>query len=488
MIALFIARPAWAASPIAFHETNVLGTSFDLLVNTPSADDAAKVRDVVLGEVRRLEKILSAYDPAAELARVNATRDAVKVSPELIDVLAAYDAWQAKSGGAFSGRLGELRALWKNDQPPTQVDVDRVVSTLREPLWKLDREAGTVQRVADGQINVDSLGKGYIVSAALAAAKKSVPAVEGILLNIGGDISASGFGVPGRKIKWTIPVADPANSADNAKPVVELRLSDLSVATSGGYARTNHLLDPRNGRPVGATASGKPDRAAVASATVIAPDNATANALATSLCVLGPDAGLALVKSTPGAECLIVLNGGGRVRSDGFKRFEIPRSTGTGASEIADADGPRVPAEYVVDVSLPVKPNTQREGERPYVAIWIEDDQQQHVKTLAVWGNDEKWLRQMDYWSKVFKGDPTLIAKVTRATRDVGKYELAWDGTDTQGRRVPQGKYDVWVEVSYEHGARIGQKATLTCGDGPQRIALDATEAFDATTLEFKTR
>ena len=478
---LGLADVASAAGPKAFHESNVLGTSFDLLVNTPHQADAEKVRDATLAEVRRLETILSAYEPSAELAKLNATLDTVKLSPELADVLAAYDAWHARSNGAFSAQVGALKALWENGTP-SDADVERATSAIRGPLWQLDRAGGTVKRLADRPINVDSLGKGYIVSAALAAAKKNGPAVEGILLNIGGDLAATGFGVPGRKIKWTLNVADPANPAENARSVVELRLTDLTVATSGSYARGNHLIDPRTGRPTPG------DRGGIASATVIAPDNATANALATSVCVLGVDAGLKLVKETPGAECLIVLNGGGRIRSENFKRFEIPRGDGTPASAIADESGERIPTDFVVDVALPVKPSAERPGERPYVAVWIEDDQQQHVKTLAVWGNDEKWLRQMDHWSKIAKGEPSLIAKVTRATREAGKYQLDWDGTDTQGRKVPQGRYDVWVEVSYEHGARVGKNARIECGAGPQRVALDATDGFDVTPIEFKAK
>ncbi|RYG85391.1 DUF2271 domain-containing protein, partial [bacterium] len=429
-----------------------------------------------------------AYDADAELAKLNATLEPVNTSPELLDVLAAYETWSTRTDGAFSGQVAELKQLWANGQTPDEAAIARATSAIREPLWKLDRAAGTVRRLADRPINVDSLGKGFVVDRALAAAKKDGPQVEGILLNIGGDLAATGFAVPGRKIKWTLNVADPNASADNARPVVELRLTDLAVATSGGYARGNHLIDPRTGRPVGLTASGKPDRNGIASVTVIAPDNATANALATSICVLGVEAGLKLVKETPGAECLFVLNGGGRVRSDNFRRFEIPSPAGIAASEIAATEGERFPAAYVVEVALPVKPNTTREGERPYVAVWVEDDQGLHVKTLAVWGNDEKWIRQMDYWSKVAKGDPTLIAKVTRATRDAGKYELEWDGTDVKGRKVPQGQYDVWVEVSYEHGARIGKKARIACGAGVQRVALDATDAFAAASIEFKTK
>lgn len=490
--ALLAATMVQAAEPIAFHETNVLGTSLDLSVNTPNQADADAVRRVVLDEVARLSRILSTYDAASDVSKVNATREPVQVAPELIDVLAAYDAWAAKTGNAFSGQLGELKSLWdaaaKANSEPAAAEVQRAAAAVREPLWKIDRDAGTVQRLADRKINVDALGKAYIVDRALAAAKAKGPAVEGILLNIGGDVAATGFGIPGKKIKWTIAAADPANPAENAKPICELRLTDLAVATSGHYARNaavgdatlSHLIDPRTGRPIEAS------RAGVASATVFAPDNATANALATSICVVGPEEGLKLVKATPGAECLIALNGGGRVRSDGFKRYEVPNSAGIAQSAIAASPGERFAEAYHVDVAVPVRSNTERENERPYVAVWIEDDQQQHVKTLAVWGNQDRWLKQMDFWSKVYKAQPSLAASVTRATRAAGKYELKWDGTDQLGRPVPQGTYVVWVEVSYEHGARAGKSAAIRCSDGPASVTLDATDAFDATPIAYE--
>src|SRR5689334_8368803 len=73
--------------PVAFHETGVLGTSMDLLVNTPSKESADKVRSAVLDEIARLSKVLSTYDPSSDAARLNATREPVKVGPELIEVL-----------------------------------------------------------------------------------------------------------------------------------------------------------------------------------------------------------------------------------------------------------------------------------------------------------------------------------------------------------------------------------------------------------------
>ncbi len=201
--------------------------------------------------------------------------------------------------------------------------------------------------------------------------------------------------------------------------------------------------------------------------------------------MLGVEEGLKLVKATPGAECFIILNGGGKVRSDGFKKIEVPRDTGTPQSNIALADGAPWPQQFIVDIDIPVKHDSGVPGERPYVAVWIEDDQKLHVTTLAVWGNEERWLRQLDHWWKIGKTDTKWVPTVTKPTRDAGHYTLAWNGKDRQGRTVPQGKYTVWVEVSYEHGTRLGKSTVIDCGSDVKNVSIDATTSFDAIKLNY---
>jgi thiamine biosynthesis lipoprotein len=83
-----------------------------------------------------------------------------------------------------------------------------------------------------------------------------------------------------------------------------LGLPACAVATSGDYRRGlriggrwfSHIIDPRTGTPV-------PN---VSSATVVAGEAATADALATAISVLGAQDGVALVDSLPGTECLIM--------------------------------------------------------------------------------------------------------------------------------------------------------------------------------------
>ena len=176
--------------------------------------------------------MLRTYDPASEISRVNATIGTLPCSQELLDVLAGYDWWNAKSGGAYNGHLGDLIRVWRAAEQagamPDAALLQRTVAALRVPAWKIDPAAKTVSRTTAQPLNVDSLGKGYIISKAAAVARAKAP--QGFLLNIGGDIFASGR-------SWKVGVANPKSSADNSPPLTEVNLKDLAISTSAAYER-----------------------------------------------------------------------------------------------------------------------------------------------------------------------------------------------------------------------------------------------------------
>ncbi len=74
--------------------------------------------------------------------------------------------------------------------------------------------------------------------------------------------------------------------------------------------RYSHIVDPKTGL-------GVEDRASV---TVVAGDGATADALETTVYILGPERGLKLVDETPGAAAIFV-----RSTAQGIKTFESTR-------------------------------------------------------------------------------------------------------------------------------------------------------------------
>jgi FAD:protein FMN transferase len=473
----------------SFHHDYVIGTSLDLHV--VASDDAAATaaERAALDEIERLRLVLSVYDPASELSRVNRLREPVAVSSDLAYVLRAYEQWSQATGGAFNGQLGELTRVWKEAEHtgefPQAVTLERIARELRSPGWRLDSAAGAVQRTTDQPLDLNALGKVYIIGKVVEAMRIAAPAVTGLLVNLGGDIFA--WGVPPGANGWAIGIQNPHDYHDNSAPIAGLWLANQAVASSGGYQRFyvvggqqySHVLNPWTGRP----ATG------VAGATVVAPDNLTANALATALCVLPPDEGLRLVASVPGTECLIVADNGSRFHSPNLKLLEIARVTMLApADEKGDKEekkGIPWPKGFQLTVKVELPQIEAAKYRRPYTAIWIEDDAGKAVRTLAVWGSAPKYLKDLSDWWKIGKGDADLVKAVARATRGPGKYSLVWDGKDHQGNVLPQGTYTVRVEVHREHGSHLRQSGRIECKEDGARVTLERNEETNDTVIDY---
>lgn len=456
-------RPALTSS--AFHFDGILGTSADFTFVSASPRASERAEQVALAEIERLRRVLSSWDDRSELSQLFATGALEHPSQELVTVLGQYEAWQERSNHAYSARVGELTAVWRaaaaKGVTPSAIETARLAREIATPAWRI--ENGRLVALTTQRVDLNSLGKGFIIDRALHAVREQVPEVKGALINIGGDIHVWGAAPNGGA--WTIAVADPARHADNATPLTQLALTGGAVSSSGDYERGftiggthySHIFDPRTGRPV--------DH--VTGVTVIAPENATANALATTLSVLSPDEGLALVQATPGAEAMLVTAEGAVRRSTGFSRFERAmtpvRSTAAAA----------ITAKLAIDVTPTVANRHQ-----PFVAVWVTDSAGKHIRTVAFWGDKPKYLHEMSKWWSLNKGDQPLIDAVTRATRPVGKYSLEWDGLDQKGAAVPAGSYTFWLEVGFEDGAHSAKSVTISCGKAPTSGAIPSAAAF----------
>ena len=308
---LGLARRAWpqlgrSTRPqrFVYHYEQVLGTSLELQLTADGAATARRAEQGVLAEVDRLEPILSTWSGTSELACWLMTRDCdVCVSPELVEVLRASEQWRVLTGGAFDPAAQAVIALLK-DHADCGLD-DETFNTLllamHEPRWSLDVARGTARRRTPLAISLDAIAKGYIVSRAAACAR-DVAGVTSVLLNIGGDIQHFAA-APVR-----VAVADPHAPAENAPAIAVVQLRNTALATSGGYRRgfvtngrrVSHIVDPRTGQPV----------EHIASASVIAPTCATADALSTAFSVMDARESLALADTLPGIGCLLVTQDG----------------------------------------------------------------------------------------------------------------------------------------------------------------------------------
>lgn len=464
----------------SFHYDHVIGTSLDVRLVADNPRDAQVAEQAILDEIERLRLVFSTFDPISELSWLNRATGPAPVSADMLEVLHAYEVWQSRSNGAFNGRLGELVRVWQLAEQtgiePDPAVLARLIERIAEPAWTIDDASGTVTRLGDQPLNLNSIAKGFIIDRAFASAFAKACSLRGLLLNLGGDIRINNGAC------WLVGVQDPSRPEDNAPPLTAVRLDTAAIATSGGYLRSyivngksrSHLFDPRTGR----SADG------IASATVVACDNVTANALATTLCVLTPDEGLRLIAATPGTECLFVTASGRQWRSLGFGKLEVPLPR-IGSSCLAANAAAAWPDGFQVTIAIDLPKIASPKYRKPYVAVWVEDAKGKPVRSLAVWGNSPKYLRDLFDWWKFAQGNNGLIAAVARATRQPGKYTVVWDGKDDAGTAVEQGIYTVKVEVHREHGKHLIQSGKIRCETAAAKVSLAKNAETEITVVEY---
>ena len=134
------------------------------------------------------------------------------------------------------------------------------------------------------------IAKGYAVDKAVLYLRSR--GIKDAIVNAGGDMYCLGRGKDGGP--WRIGIRNPSQKNSN---LATLLLTDRAAATSGDYERPSHIINPKTGKPVNAK---------MASATVLANDCLTADALATAVFVLGPEKGMELLNRLENVEGVII--------------------------------------------------------------------------------------------------------------------------------------------------------------------------------------
>ena len=282
-------------------EGGVMGT--DLKIEALGTD-AAKLDLAIaaaVAELNRVEDLMTDWRPS-ELMRLNAAAGTgpVEVDPELGRLIGRALDISGFTDGAFDVTYAGVGRLWDFKRVPVQVPdqaaVDAALLNVGYQRVVMNAERTTVDLPAGMSIGLGGIAKGYGVDRAMSVLMEH--GVEHGIVNAGGDLKALGrkLGEP-----WEVAIRHPR---DEERVLAVIPVVNSCIVTSGDYARFfeyegqryHHILDPRTGFP---------SRGCM-SATVVAPEAATADALATALCVLGPERGLELVESLSRVEALLV--------------------------------------------------------------------------------------------------------------------------------------------------------------------------------------
>jgi hypothetical protein len=127
---------------------------------------------------------------------------------------------------------------------------------------------------------------------------------------------------------------------------------------------------------------------------------------------------------------------------------------------------------------------------RPYVAVWIEDEQHAPVRTIALWFAKYKYLRELRAWDRdeSFRSnsdDMRILNSVSSATRPPGKYTFQWDGKDDFGNVVKAGKYNVMIEAVREHGGYQLMHQEMEFNGSPKQFQLPGDVEIASATLDY---
>jgi len=483
-----VASPEKRSQLFVSHYENVLGTSMELKVLTPSEREASLAENAALKEIARLGRILSGYDTASEFSRwLHTSRQPVKLSPELFDVLNLFDEWRTRTGGALDASAEVITRLWRQaaarGQVPDQQELARAVAEVKQPHWRLDPANQTATHLSQVPLMLNSFAKSYIIRRAADAAMAASNA-RATVINIGGDLVVSG------DWKETVQISDPKADAENDAPIDRLLITNKAVATSGNYRRGeqiaghwySHIVDPRTGQPADA----------VISATVVAPRATDAGALATAFNVLSPDESVRLAAGLPGVEYLIITRSGQRIASPGWHALEAPASPGSPSSAVSHSSPTSFADDFELVVNLEI--NMQKEGftKRPYVAVWVENQDHAAVRTIAVWHGSDRYLPELKSWYLKYRGlyetDKAALSTVSSATRSPGKYTLKWDDKDDQGNVVKPGTYIIKIEATREHGNYRLIRQELDLNGTPQHIDLPGNVEIASASLDYRKR
>jgi len=292
----------------------VMGTFSRAIVIAKSDRVAERCDEAALERQRRVDALMSDYDPNSEIGRVNrqAYAEPVQVSAETFGVLKEAIRFSELSGGAFDVTIGPLKDLWHKagltDMLPTDEAIAEARSKVGYEKLALDDAARTVRFTVEGmKIDLGGIAKGYGIDASVEAMKEQ--GALGGMVDIGGDVRCFGRPPEGQDT-WRVGVQNPATASAETgadQILLVLKVQDRAVTTSGDYRRfttvkgqkQSHIMDTRSGKGAGK----------LASVTIIAKEAMTADALATTVSVLGLEKGLALIERVPDTEAILIPGG-----------------------------------------------------------------------------------------------------------------------------------------------------------------------------------
>ncbi len=298
----------------------LMGSRYEISVVATNQEEGDRFIDQAVAEISRIEKSISSWDPDSQTSKINRNAGIapVKVDPELFQLIERAVQISKITDGAFDISYAAMDRIWTFDGSlqtmPEEETIRQSVAKVGYENMVLDKAEQTVFLKLPGmKIGFGAIGKGYSADRAKALLKDK--GVVAGMINASGDLNCWGEKPDGTP--WMVGITNPLNKN---KVFAWFPIQNDAVVTSGDYEkfvvlngkRYAHIIDPRTGYP----SSG------LASVSMFAPSAELADALATSVFVMGIEAGINLIDQLAGIECIVVDDKGKVYYSKNIKRNE----------------------------------------------------------------------------------------------------------------------------------------------------------------------
>lgn len=253
----------------------------------PDAEEAAsQAVSAAREEVERLDALLSTGKSDSQVAKLNANGGG-RLSEDTGYLLERSLSFYKETHGAFDVAIYPVMKAWgfttKEYRIPEKRELKECLALADPGEIIYDKEKSRVDFARKGmQIDFGGIAKGYMSTRIMDIWKQS--GIESGLVNLAGNVQVLGTKPDGSL--WKIGVRDPDGDSSSYLGILSVR--DTAVITSGGYERYfekngrryHHIIDPKTGYPA---------EAGLKSVTVVCSDGARADALSTSLFIMGRD-------------------------------------------------------------------------------------------------------------------------------------------------------------------------------------------------------
>lgn len=255
---------------------------------TAYGENGGKAVNEAMEEVERLDALLSTGSASSEISRLNSA-GSMEVSEDTAFIFKKAMEIYEKTGGFFDFTVYPLMKLWgfpdKNYHVPSEEELEQVLPLVdASKVQFTDKEdGGAAVTLGEGQqVDFGGIAKGYTSSVVMDIFRKN--GVRSGLVSLGGNVQALNTKPDGTK--WRVGIRDP--QGDDSSYLAVVSIDDQAVVTSGGYERFFeengkkyiHILNPETGYPV---------ENDLASVTVVSGDGTLADALSTSLYIMGKE-------------------------------------------------------------------------------------------------------------------------------------------------------------------------------------------------------